>query len=200
MWRFGNVNMRPATIPPLAAWLLGVATLGLSWQGMQLVHEAGHVVGAWLTGGEVQRVVLHPLTISRTDVSPNPHPLIVVWLGPVLGVALPVLLWLVVRAVWPGVSYLARFFAGFCLVANGAYIGVGAAWPVGDAETMLRLSVPRWVMAAFGFTCIAAGFALWNGLGPSFGLDGPSRVNPYHAAVIAVAWFLLTVGLLLVST
>jgi hypothetical protein len=191
--------MRSATIPPPATWLLGVATAGLSWQGMQLVHEAGHVVGAWLTGGEVQQVVLHPLTISRTDVSPNPQPLVVVWAGPMLGVALPVLLWLVVRAVRPRVAYLVRFFAGFCLVANGAYIGVGAAWPVGDAETMRHLGVPAWIMAVFGVMCVAGGFAMWHRLGPSFGLDGTSKVNPYHAAVIAAAWLLLTVGLLLGS-
>jgi hypothetical protein len=28
-----------------------------SWLGMQVVHEFGHVVGAWLTGGQVSQVV-----------------------------------------------------------------------------------------------------------------------------------------------
>ena len=62
-----------------------------SWIGMQAVHELGHVLAASATGGTVQRVVLHPLTISRTDVSPNPSPLAVAWAGPLVGVILPLL-------------------------------------------------------------------------------------------------------------
>ncbi|MGC3965806.1 MAG: hypothetical protein QM775_00075 [Pirellulales bacterium] len=44
--------------------LIGSVLLG-SWLAMQAIHEAGHVFGAWLTEGRVERVVLHPLTISR---------------------------------------------------------------------------------------------------------------------------------------
>src|SRR5262245_57017457 len=104
--------------------LLIVATLLASWLGMQQVHELGHVIGAGLTGGRVARVVLHPLTISRTDLADNPHPLLVVWAGPVLGALLPLLLWAAVARL-PG-AFLVRFFAGFCLVANGVYIGCGS--------------------------------------------------------------------------
>src|SRR4051794_14452795 len=103
--------------------ILVASVLPLSWLGMMAVHELGHVLGAWLTGGAVSKVVLHPLTISRTELSHNPHPLLVTWAGPVLGVLLPLLALGVAAAVrMPGV-YLLRFFAGFCLIANGAYIG-----------------------------------------------------------------------------
>jgi hypothetical protein len=40
------------------------ATLIASWLGMQAVHEAGHVLGARLSGGTVTRVALYPLTLS----------------------------------------------------------------------------------------------------------------------------------------
>src|SRR5256885_1670691 len=63
--------------------------LPLSWLGMMAVHEAGHIAAAWLTGGKVVRVVLYPLTISRTDVDPNPNPLAVTWAGPAVGALLP---------------------------------------------------------------------------------------------------------------
>jgi predicted Zn-dependent protease len=46
--------------------LIGSTVVG-SWLGMQAVHELGHVLGAWWTDGDVSRVVLHPLSISRTD-------------------------------------------------------------------------------------------------------------------------------------
>jgi hypothetical protein len=62
--------------------LVIVATLYACWLGMQGVHELGHCIGAWLTGGRVERVVLHPFAISRTDLAYNPHPLLVAWLAP----------------------------------------------------------------------------------------------------------------------
>jgi hypothetical protein len=63
------------------------------WLGMQAVHELGHIVGAFLSGGMVERVVLHPFTISRTDLSHNPSPALVAWAGPICGVLLPLALW-----------------------------------------------------------------------------------------------------------
>jgi hypothetical protein len=77
---------QPARLAVAAAALL------VAWFAMQAVHECGHVLAAWLTGGTVQRVVLHPLSISRTDVSPNPHPLAVAWAGPIFGAAAPLAL------------------------------------------------------------------------------------------------------------
>src|SRR5208282_6187597 len=94
--------------------------LPLCWLAMMAVHELGHVVGAVATGGRVERVVLHPLTISRTDVSPNPHPLMVVWAGPSVGVLLPLAFLSAAKLSKLTWTYLAQFFAGFCLIANGA--------------------------------------------------------------------------------
>ncbi|HYW78763.1 MAG TPA: hypothetical protein VE890_04265, partial [Thermoguttaceae bacterium] len=65
--------------------LLIVAATGFSWLMMMVLHEAGHVLHAWLSGGHVVRVVLDPLSFSRTDVLPNPHPLWVVVGGPLWG-------------------------------------------------------------------------------------------------------------------
>ncbi len=136
---------------------------------MQIVHEAGHVLAAWLTRGTVTAVVLHPLAISRTDVSPNPQPLVVVWGGPIIGCALPMFAWwLTSKAGLPSI-HLWRFFAAFCLVANGVYIGYGVIEPVGDAHDMLRLGTPPWLLAAFGMVTIPIGFALWNRQGKHFG-------------------------------
>src|SRR5688572_11187264 len=114
--------------------LLIGSTILASWLGMQAVHEFGHMCGAWLTGGQVRRVVLHPLTISRTDLAVNPQPLVVVWAGPIFGVLVPLAIWLIAAAcLFPGASVL-RFFAGFCLVANGLYIGIGSFEGAGDCR------------------------------------------------------------------
>jgi hypothetical protein len=162
--------------------VLIVSAAALSWLGMMAVHELGHVAGAWWTGGRVAKVVLHPLTISRTDLTHNPRPLAVAWAGPALGVLLPLAAFGVAAALrWPG-AYLLRFFAGFCLIANGAYIGAGSFDGVGDAGDLLRHGSPPWPLWLFGLVTVPAGLALWHRLGPHFGL-GPARgtVSPWAA-------------------
>jgi hypothetical protein len=141
---------------------------------MQAVHEFGHVLGAWCTGGKGAKVVLHPLTISRTELTRNPHPLWVVWAGPVVGVLLPLALWgLFDLFRWKG-GYVLRFFAGFCLIANGAYIGVGAYDRIGDAGEILRHGCPIWLLLLFGALSVPVGLRLWHRQGPHFGL-GPAK-------------------------
>src|SRR5262245_53736430 len=97
--------------------VLIVSTLVGSWLGMQAVHESGHALGAWLTGGRVARVVLHPLTISRTDLANNPRPLFVAWAGPMFGVVFPFVFWGFAKSIRLPGAFVLRFFAGFCLLA-----------------------------------------------------------------------------------
>ena len=72
--------------------LLICTMISASWFLMQAVHEAGHVLAGWMTGGTVERVILHPLAISRTDMKHNPSLLLVCWGGPVLGVVIPAMI------------------------------------------------------------------------------------------------------------
>ncbi|HQR08894.1 MAG TPA: hypothetical protein PLN21_18885 [Gemmatales bacterium] len=150
--------------------LLIGSTILASWLGMQAIHEFGHVVGAWATGGTVSQVVLSPLTISRTDLAQNPSPLMVVWMGPILGVIIPLLLWLLGRLIKMPGSYVLRFFAGFCMIANGLYIGVGTFDRVGDCGVMLRNGSPEWHLWLFGALTAPAGLWLWHQQGIHFGL------------------------------
>lgn len=146
-------------------WLFIASFFILNWLGTMAVHEFGHIFGALITGGTVRRVILHPLAISRTDVSPNPSPAIVVWLGPILGCLLP----LAVTTAVPRSALFWRsglqFFAGFCLVANGAYISVGSFERVGDCGEMLNTGTPPWVLLLFGLIAIPAGLLMWHKIG-----------------------------------
>ena len=175
--------------------LIGSVVLG-SWLGMQAVHEFGHVLGAWLTGGRVARVVLHPLTISRTDLAHNPSPLVVVWAGPIVGVAGPLLVWAIaVMSRLPG-AFALRFFAGFCLLANGLYLAVGSFDRVGDCGEMLRHGSEPWQLWLFGAITAPVGLALWHRQGPHFGL-GPTN-EPVNRGVacgsLVVCLALLALG------
>jgi Peptidase M50B-like len=171
--------------------ILVFSTLVCSWLGMQAVHELGHVLGAWCTGGKVAKVVLYPLTISRTELAYNPHPFWVVWAGPVIGVILPVALWGICVLVRCECAYLLRFFARFCLIANGAYISIGAFDRVGDAGEMRRLGSPLWLLLLFGAITMPAGLWLWHRLGSHFGLGSA------HGRVSARAAYCMLFGLLL---
>lgn len=174
--------------------ILIVSFLGLCWLGMQAVHELGHVLAVLTSGGEVQQVVLYPLTFSRTDLAKNPYPLLTAAGGPVFGVFFPLVLYGIIKlAKLPG-DYLFRFFAGFCLVVNGAYIAFGSGTGYVDSAELLRHGATRWMLVIFGLITIPAGIYLWHGLGPHFGL-GKSKGQVDHTAAIACTVLLILVVL-----
>jgi len=180
-------------VPGTRVWqvLLIVSTIGLSWLGMMAVHELGHVLAAWLSGGRVVGVVLHPLAISRTDVAPNPRPRLVAWGGPLFGTIAPLCMLAGARLAARRYRYLLAFFAGFCCVANGLYLAVGSWASVGDAGDLLRHGAARWQLILFGIPSAAVGLWLWNGLGPHFGF-GAAHGKVDRAVSVWLASALLT--------
>lgn len=138
---------------------------------MQVVHETGHMLLARITKGEVTKVALHPLIMSRTDLAESPHPLAVVWGGPLLGSILPLLAYFVAFLIRIPCVYLFRFSAGFCLVANGVYIGTG--WLIAngaDPGVLLENGSPKWLLVVFGLLTFPSGLYLWHRQGHHFGL------------------------------
>lgn len=91
---------------------------------MIMIHELGHILGGWCSGGVLQEYDLVPWRIPFSLFAPNPHPLITLWSGPILGAVLPLLLAWLVRRNW------GWFIAYFCLLANGSYMALG--WYSGD--------------------------------------------------------------------
>jgi hypothetical protein len=175
--------------------ILTVTLIPLCWLGMMMVHELGHVLGAVATGGHVTRVVLHPLTISRTDVQPNPAPLVVTWAGPALGILVPILVLVVWRLLRLPEMHLWRFFTGFCLIANGLYLAVGSFDRVGDAGDLLRHGASAWQLWLFGVATVPAGLWLWHGQGRHFGL-GQNALPVSSRAAISTASLLALIVVL----
>lgn len=164
--------------------LLITSTLLGSWLGMQAIHELGHVLGASLTGGRVAQVVLHPITISRTDLAHNPSPLLVVWAGPLFGVIAPLFLYAIARLIKLPGHYVLRFFAGFCLLANGLYIAGGALEGIGDCGVMLKHGAPPWHLYLFGVLTAPFGLWLWHNQGQHFGLGKAKGVVDQRVTLI----------------
>ena len=84
-----------------------------------------------------------------------------------------------------------RFFAGFCLIANGAYLGVGSFAGIGDAGELLRLGMSVPMLWGFGLLVFPAGLLVWHGAGADFGFG-------HHAKAIDPAAPKLTAMLLVV--
>jgi hypothetical protein len=166
-----------------------VATLApLCWLLMMAVHEGGHFLCANVSNGKVTSVVLHPLAISRTDVSPNPHPLIVCWGGPVFGCLAPLAAWQICRILCLRFAFLVRFFAGFCCIANGTYIAFGSFEGIGDAGELLRLGMSPFLLWSFGALTLPTGFFIWHGTGADFGFGPHAKpVDPSAPRLTAIS-------------
>lgn len=172
-------------------WLLTVMT-ALGWLLMTAVHELGHVLGAWLSGGRVESIQLEPFAFSLTIVSPNPHPQFVAWCGPMGGAAIPAIAYIIFKRLRWKDRWLLRFFAGFCLIANGAYLGVGWLGRIGDAGDLLRYGAPWWSLCLFGAAGVGSGLWCWNGVGAKMGIGRKAgRPNWRLATILAVLWVIL---------
>ena len=101
-----------------------VLLLAASWSVMVFTHETGHVLCGWASGGTLQHADVAPWSLPHSSFDPDPHPLITLWGGPVLGAVVPLAVALMVRRGW------AWFIAHFCLLANGSYLAL--SWVTGE--------------------------------------------------------------------
>ncbi len=178
--------------------LLILTFLLLSWLLMQVIHECGHIIAALLSGGVVEQVVLHPLAISRTDFATNPHPLWVAWWGALFGSILPLLCCAFTRKFLQSYHALFVAFAGFCLMANGIYLGVGVFEAYGDAGDIVRHGGEKWQLLLFGVLTVPSGLYLWDRVSLSFGFgEEHGHTERKHFIACAALLLLVLVGELL---
>jgi hypothetical protein len=103
-----------------------VLWLVMSWCVTTFTHEAGHLVGGWIGGGTFRTANLLPWTLPYSIFDPDPHPLITLWSGPILGVLVPLGFAFIIQRNWMW------FIADFAMLANGAYIAT--AWWSGESH------------------------------------------------------------------
>ena len=96
------------------------------------IHELGHAVATWITGGEVYGIELHPFLPGRCSHSATAYPGLTTWggvgLSMLIGASLVALLW---KRRGPR---LAPVFAlgVFSLIGSGSYFVVGLFFRFGD--------------------------------------------------------------------
>ena len=138
----------------LYRWFHFGLLLAASWCVMTFVHESGHILGAWASGGTLQHADLAPWHLPHSSFDPDPHPLITLWGGPIFGAIAPLVVALFVRRGWMW------FIAYFCLLANGSYLAL--AWVSGeqylDTTRLLQHGAHPATIAAYCVVTIGAGY------------------------------------------
>ncbi len=185
--------------PYCRLWQLGfwISFLALCWLWMMYMHEFGHILFAIFTGAHISRVDLAPWQFSYTQLTYNPYPLVVTWAGLCIGALIPVLIWWCWRRWQLAGEYLARFFAGFCLIANGTYWAGGVWLEAGDAADAVRFGTPTWVCVLTGVTCVVVGLYFWDGLR---GHLGRGKADGHVDPRVVLAFLVLLVTTVLVAT
>jgi hypothetical protein len=185
-----------ATRSALIATALLFGSFAFAYNVVVVLHEIGHVVGAWLTGGQTHSLVVHPFSTSSVEVNPDPRPLVTHIAGilapPLVGLAL-------FRGLRP---FLSPALLPLLLVpsiawaSSGLYLLVGAALQAGDALVLMQQGVPRTLLFAAGVACVPVSAHLAQRLFPLLGLDRgspPARrvvvlgggVGTYLLAIVA---------------
>ena len=128
--------------------------LAVSWTVMTVCHEVGHLVGGWAGGATLIQADVVPWRLPYSLHQPDPFPLLTLWSGPLLGIAIPVAIAALIRQDW------AWFIADFCLVANGAYLAL--AWVTSDrlldTHRLLAAGASPLTIATFCLITIAVGY------------------------------------------
>lgn len=172
------------------ALVFALLSISASWLGMTALHELGHVINAGLSGGKVTAVERPPRGLGHTTVSPNPHPQFVAWEGAFWGCLLPLAILPFTRRneIW---HWFTRFFAGVCLIANGAYIGlggfVGDATGADDAHELMRQGARSWQLVLFGVIAVAIGLRILHRLGPRLGFAKAVKCAGFKAITVFFA-------------
>ena len=116
------------------------------------LHELGHALGYWISGGSVIAIVMNAPAptgyVSGSSADSRPP----IWGGVVFG-SLCTLIPLAISkysAKLATVRFAALMVAAFCLAHNGLYLFVGGILPFGDALGMIDLGAPHWLLILLG--------------------------------------------------
>jgi hypothetical protein len=92
-----------------------------------------------------------------------------------------------------------RLFAGFCLLANGVYLGAGWIDGIGDAGDILAEGGALWTLLLFGTVSVGAGLALIDGTHHELGFGRGARPVSTRRALLVIAVLLMVTGIGLVG-
>lgn len=157
---------QPASARPcLRGYVIAGLALYPAWLAMMAIHEVGHVLHAWLSGGVVESVSVPLWGFSYTRLASNPAPGFVASGAAIWGAALPLFAWGAARHTrYRYLVLTLQLFAGWCLIANGVYLATALHEPVGDVADLRRAGAPLLAVGLIGVVSCIAGFIMWHRL------------------------------------
>ena len=141
---------------------LALAFLYACWLGMLALHEFGHVFNAHVVGAQVKEVIIPRLGFSQTVIGHNPATQFVGWGGATMGCIIPLMACGLARLFTRRVPGALRFFTGFCLIANGAYMGLGWLGGANDSADLVKHGESPVKLIFFGVSATFVGLLLWH--------------------------------------
>lgn len=164
---------------PLKQSLLFFGSFVFGHTTQRAIHELGHAIGTWITGGDVYRIYLHPFLPGHCYHSETVHPGITTWAGALFSVCVGMIL---IIALWRRrAPRFAPFFAigVFSLLGNGSYFIVGLLSRFGDPWYIVRrLGASAAGPISFGIISIGIGVVVCAlSLGPVFGIGRQESVG-----------------------
>ena len=113
------------------------------------LHELGHALGIWLSGGTVTAIVMEaPLPIGYVA-GANGSDFTRIWGGVAFGSLSTLIPLLAAKRLSapPPIRFAMLMIAAFCLGHNAVYLFVGSIVPFADAAQMIgQLGTPRWLL------------------------------------------------------
>ena len=140
---------------PVTKILIGVP---LFWYPISLVHELGHYVSAKIGGGTGVEIVWRHYVFSETIRTGSRWPLLDAWMGPVIGIIIPLVMAFTLRKT--KLAEWVVWFASIACIANGLYIGIGWMDVGGDPSDMIAQGCPLIVLIGFGLGSFSTGLIL----------------------------------------
>ncbi len=142
-------------------WILGI-----------VLHELGHAVAMWLTGGIVDRITITPFSWSYTYYGSTPkYPQFTTWSGTLLGSLFGAIILLISSK--KATPYVVPFlFMGVSPMLNGGgyYVIDPFISKRGDPTSLVRSGVPMYIVLGVGILLLALGAYLvvryihWSGI------------------------------------
>jgi hypothetical protein len=174
-----KVFLDPRYSLPLKQSMLFLGSFIFGHTTQRAIHELGHAIGTWITGGEVYGIFLHPFLPGHCYHSKTAYPGITTWAGAAFSVCFGVLLIIIL---WKRrAPLLAPLFAIgiFSLFGNGSYFIVGLLSKFGDPWYIVeRLGMSAVWPILFGVASIGIGVIVCAAaLGPVFGFDRQESIG-----------------------
>ena len=167
--------------------------VAFTWLSSMFLHEMGHIISGWLSGGEFRYIDVYPFHFSTTILQPNPHPALVTWSGLLLGWTLPLLTIPLWKIEWAAIGATLQSWSAYCWLAFGAYLALAAGESLSDTGQLLTEGWPLAVLIAVGLTVAIFGYLCGRRsvarLHSRFSISPPSWKMVASAFLLFSVWY-----------